>query len=356
MKRGLTPLKIRTQMALTSRTFRNRRLTVVLLMIAAPAALPFAAKGWYDGGLRPVNAEAGAQGKDIHIERNAHVTDIATELRKEGLIRNARAFELYCRLSHAASHLQPGIYRFSPAMTVQEIAAALAEGRISAVRMSVPEGYTLKQIARHLAAEHFCKEEDFLAAARPYAVKGKVAFPRPPIDSLEGYLFPATYTFNLGLPPADAVVQMAREFDAQFLTKYQEDVRRSGMTLHQIVTLASLVEREAKLDEERPVIAGVLVNRLKKDMRLQCDATVQYALPEHKSRLTYEDLKVNSPYNTYRVKGLPPGPIASPGVPSLLAALHPASTPYLFYVARSDGGHKFTKTYEEHLKAAGKTK
>ena len=343
-------------MALTSKTFRNRRLAVVLIIVAAPAALLFAAKGWYDGSLRPVNTEGGEPGKDFHVEHSMHVADIGGELHKEGLIRSARAFELYCRLSHTAAHLQPGIYRFSPAMTVQEIARALAEGHISAVRLSVPEGYTVKQIAHHLATERFCKEEAFIAAARPYAVKGKVAFPLPPIDSLEGYLFPATYTFNLGLPPEDAVAQMAREFDTQFLSKYQEDVRRSGMTLHQIVTLASLVEREAKLDEERPIIAGVLMNRLKKDMRLQCDATVEYALPEHKSRLTYEDLKVNSPYNTYRVKGLPPGPIANPGLPSLLGALHPANTPYLFYVARGDGSHTFTKTYEEHLKAAGKTK
>jgi len=238
-------------MARTSKAVRNRRLVVALIVIAAPAALLFAAKGWYDGSLRPLNADAGGHGKDFRVEHNMHAAAIAEDLQRDGLIRSARAFVLYCSFARTSARLQQGIYRFSPAMTVQEIATALAEGRISAVRLSVPEGYTIKQIAHHLAAEHFCKEEDFIAAARPYAVKGQVAFPRPPTDSLEGYLFPATYTLNLGLPP---------------------------------------------------------------------------------------------------------GPIANPGLPSLLAALHPKDTPYLFYVARSDGSHAFTKTYEEHLKAAGKRK
>jgi UPF0755 protein len=336
---------------------RNQALVIAALIIALPVAAVFAGRAWYAASLRPVQPDtAGRGGENFKVEEKATAGEIGRDLHDAGLIRSARAFAIYCRLSGVSSRLHSGMYRFSPAMTVPEIATALAEGKISAIRLTIPEGWTIRQIAEHLERLHFCKAADFIAAARPYAVKGKVSFRPPAVDTLEGYLFPATYVFNFGLPLEDAVTQMAREFDTEFLSRNLDEVKRSGLTLQQIVTLASLVEREARLDEERPIIAGVLMNRLRTGMKLQCDATVQYALPEHKSRLTYDDLKVQSPYNTYLHKGLPPGPIANPGLASLEAALRPARTPYLYYVAKGDGGHIFTKTYEEHLKASGKRK
>jgi UPF0755 protein len=147
------------------------------------------------------------------------------------------------------------------------------------------------------------------------------------------------------------VRRMVRELQERFHAPNREAIEQRGLSLHEIVTLASLIEREAKLDGERELIAGVIQNRLDSNMKLQIDATVQYALPEHKPRLLYEDLKIDSPYNTYRHHGLPPGPIASPGLPSLMAALHPARTDAFFYVARPDGSHVFSPTYDDHLQA-----
>jgi len=173
----------------------------------------------------------------------------------------------------------------------------------------------------------------------------------PAGESLEGYLLPETYEFAYGTAAEDLVRRMVEELDRQFVKPNADAIAASKLSLHEIVTLASLVEREAKVAADRAKIAGVLTNRLSRGMKLQCDATVQYALGEHKPRLTFADLKVDSPYNTYLHAGLPPGPIACPGIASLRAALQPERTDALFYVARPDGSHVFTRTYEEHLAA-----
>jgi UPF0755 protein len=172
-----------------------------------------------------------------------------------------------------------------------------------------------------------------------------------PTPTLEGYLFPATYTFAEGTTPRAAVAQMVARFESAWKPEWNERLQALAMSRHDAMTLASIVEEEARRPEERPVIAAVYLNRLRKGMRLQADPTVQYLLPRHTARVLYRDLEIDSPYNTYRRAGLPPGPIGSPGAPSIEATLHPANVPYLFFVAHPDGHHEFRTTFAEHARA-----
>ena len=173
-----------------------------------------------------------------------------------------------------------------------------------------------------------------------------------PTQTLEGYLFPDTYFFPPGTTAASAVVTMVRRFERVWRPEWDQRLDTLALSRHDLVTLASIVEREARLDEERPVIAAVYVNRLKKGMRLEADPTVQYALPQYQKRLLLRHLTIDSPYNTYRRKGLPPGPIGAPGVASLRASVYPAEVPYLYFVAYPDGHHEFRVRHDQHVIAA----
>lgn len=234
-------------------------------------------------------------------------------------------------------------------MSAREIAYAIASGKTATVKLTIPEGFTLRQIAERVGGTGLCTTEEFLTAAVP-AAAGAAGIPGKP-DSLEGYLFPATYVLDYGAPSEKIVAEFLRAFRERVVDGMADDLARSKRPLHEIVTIASLIEREARVEKDRPLISSVIYNRLRIGMKLQIDATVLYALGEHKDRVLYEDLRVDSPFNTYRNPGLPPHAIASPGEASLRAALNPAETDYLFYVAKPDGSHLFTRTYEEHLQA-----
>ncbi len=304
--------------------------------------------GWYRSSLAPP-AQAGAA-IVVHIPPGSGAVQIARQLEAAGLIRDEQAFRLMLGLSGLRDELKAGHYELAPTMSAREIAEKIAAGRVATRRITIPEGLTLKQIADRMAEAGLVEREAFLAAAVPSTVADEVDMPLPE-GTLEGYLFPETYEFTYDDGAEIIVTRMVRELNERFVEPNREEIAGRGLSLHEIITLASLVEREAKVDEERALIAGVIQNRLDRGMKLQIDATVQYALPEHKPRLLYEDLTIDSPYNTYLYKGLPPGPIASPGLASLMAALRPARTDALFYVARPDGTHVFSRTYEEHLRA-----
>ena len=303
---------------------------------------------WYRTATGPV-AESG-QPVTVEIERGSGAKVIARQLQDQGLVRSAAAFEIMLALTGRSADLRAGFYELSPAMPAREIAHKLASSEVVMRRLTIPEGLTIEQIAERVGESGLATKAEFLAAAVPSKV-AKLVDLRLPADSLEGYLFPETYNFELGVKPEEIAARMVRELDERFAKPYQKQIGASKRSLHEIITLASLVEREAKLPAERGLIAGVLTNRLERDTLLQCDATVQYALGQHKPRVLYDDLKVESPYNTYLHKGLPPGPIAAPGEASLQAALSPQKTDYLFYVARPDGGHIFSSTFEEHQAA-----
>ncbi len=308
----------------------------------------------YVGALGPVDPNSGSVKSLVHIENGAGLAQIADLLADHNCLRSPLVFKLHALVTGQAGKLKSGTYEVSPAMSVADIMRMLVEGRQATVTVTIPEGFTLAQIARRLAEAGPVDEKQFEVAATAQAVEEALKVKLPDgARSAEGYLFPETYTITLGTSSENIVARMLAEFDDRFVKELWQNVppeQRWG-SLHEVVTLASLVEEEAQLESERALIAGVLRNRLQRGMRLECDATVLYALGEHRSRLTYKDLAIDSAYNTYRHAGLPPGPISSPGLACLQAALEPAQTEYLFYVARGDGGHIFSRTYEEHKTA-----
>ncbi len=304
--------------------------------------------------LQAVNLEGEPQTQIVHIESGQGAPGIGALLEEKRLVRHAWAFAAQAYLSGSYRRLQAGYYELSDDMSTSEIVAALAQGRSALRRVTFPEGISKDEMAFLVEEQQVCDRPAFLGAATPEAVAAVLGVPLPEkAGDAEGFLFPETYLLGMGEDPSRVVNLMLAQFKARFYDPYWLPATRARPwgNLYQVVTLASLVEKEARHDSERALIAGVLVGRLRKHMLLQCDATVQYALGERKTRLTYEDLKIDSPYNTYKYPGLPPGPICNPGLPSLQAALHPAATDYLFYVAKPDGTHAFTRTYEEHLAA-----
>ena len=331
---------------------RIRRLRVFGLGLAGLAVA--LGGGWQWVTSAPSNAHAPVP---VTIPRGANSLDIGRLLTRQGVVRNPYAFALQTRLTGANRELRAGRHDLYSDMPLEQVVETLAQKADAGVdenglRVTIPEGYTLRQIADTLGAKGVCSASEFYRLATDQAfiagLQSDFALPR---NTLEGYLFPDTYTFKSNTTPAAALQAMLTNFGAHFARPYQQEISAGGRALHNVVTIASLIEREARVDADRARIAGVIDNRLKRNMRLEIDATVLYALGRHKSRVLYKDLRVNSPYNTYRHAGLPPGPIASPGLPCLLAALNPESNPFLYYVARPDGSHIFTRTPAEHQAA-----
>lgn len=289
----------------------------------------------------------------ITIPKGASTYKIAQLLKTNGLIKNRRAFVYYSRFTGLDRQLKSGKYSLSPSCSVPEMVALLAGGTSDAVVFTVPEGYTVKQIGDLLEKKGLVNRErfDYLIAEGEFPFPFLDALTDLPDEStrLEGYLFPDTYHIGTTSSEKEIINLMLKRFQREMKElQFPEEVAEKGLTLNEAITIASMVEREAKVDEERPVIAGIIFNRLKLGMPLQIDATVQYVLKGHRSKIYYKDLEVESPYNTYRVAGLPPGPIGSPGRKSLQAVLEPANTDYLYYVAKPDGTHAFAKTLREH--------
>lgn len=318
------------------------------LLIVLVGGLGAAAYWWRWAG-RPAGV-AGVRPVRVTVVPGATTATVGKELERQGVIRSAFAFGLRARRqgkNNKPTPLVPGVYDVSPAEAPERILRRLVLGDVAKAKVTFPEGFTLRQIARRLGARGLADERRFLELTSRSGNTLRASF-RPPAK-LEGYLFPDTYTFPLGASEQAVAQQMLGNFDR--LVARGQVKRRGGngrRSLSEVVTIASLVEREARMDRDRARIAGVIYNRLKKNMPLQIDATVQYARGQHVARLLYRDLGVASPYNTYKRKGLPPGPICSPGMASIRAALAPETHPYLYYVARPDGSHVFGKTFAEH--------
>lgn len=247
--------------------------------------------------------------------------------------------------------ITPGDYEFSPNQSLFEIADILIHERFTQNWVTIPEGWTMRRSAERLQERGIADASTFLALCQQPKWAEQVGLPPPPIPSLEGYLFPSTYRLPPGSGAENALHTMLRATYQSVYLPYKEVMDKRGLTFHEILTIASLIEKEAFKDDERPTVASVIFNRLERNMRLQIDATVLYGMGIWKDRVLYKDLEHPSPYNTYRISGLPPGPICSPGLASIRAVLNPTKTDYLFYVARGDGYHHFSRTYEEHLQA-----
>ena len=271
----------------------------------------------------------------------------ADSLAHAGVIGRPRLFRAFARFSGGDRSLKPGTYLFRRGTPWRDVLAALTGGEGLVRSVTIPEGYSLAQIAAALSRALEVPADSVLAAARDSAMIRRLEVPMP---TLEGYLFPDTYAFPEGTSAARAVAEMVRRFEREWQPEWNERLAALSLSRHELVTLASIVEREARIAAERPVIAAVYLNRLRIGMPLQADPTVQYARGEHTARITYQDLEIDSPYNTYRYPGLPPGPIASPGGASLRASLNPADVDFLYFAAFPDGRHEFRRTFEEHAR------
>lgn len=286
------------------------------------------------------------------IPRGATGAEVAELLEDKGVIRSALGFKLFSRFRGESSGFDAGRYtNLTTNMTVGAALAALEAGPVvESVSAGFPEGLTVEQMAQRAAQELGVSKSAFLDAATGEDVS-LPPYLAPKADTLEGFLFPSTYEFKKGVDAKGVVDRLVEEFKDQAESlDLVEGADALGMTPYEIVIIASMIEREARFDEDRPKIAAVIYNRLEDGMLLQIDATVEYALDKYKSALTYDDLKVESPYNTYLHPGLPPTPIASPGRASLQAALHPADVDYLYYLVIDDEGHHyFTASYQDFL-------
>lgn len=301
----------------------------------------------------------------VVIARGTSAGGIASILREKRLIRSSLVFSLTCRLSGTSNRLRPGVYELNRMMGIPEIVKKLVNGESLEVWVTIPEGFTVRQIADSLQAKELADGEAF----RRIALTEGYEFPSYSFvygHNLEGYLFPDTYLVARGTDSEGIVRKMLDAFERKVVIPHRSEISRVVKSrfgldeesfargLHGILTIASIVEREAKTDKDRGLVAAVMWNRLRKNMRLEVDATVTYSpgeSSENKARVYYRDLRNDSPYNTYRHKGLPPAPICNPGIASIKAVLDPAQADYLYYVARKDGTHVFSNTLEEHQAA-----
>lgn len=288
---------------------------------------------------------------DILIPDNSNARQIAVLLKQKDLIRSESVFLTFARRDDLDSKLKAGHYRFSRSQSVQEIARLIAEGRVETNSLTIPEGFTVEQIGELLTSHNICTANQWTAALEKdynYDFLYKIAAGP---HRLEGFLFPDTYSIPEDVTAEQVIDLMLKNFDNVWKQDFAAAAARKNMDAYKTVIIASMIEREARLDTERKTIAGVMYNRLKENMPLQIDATVVYALGRHKDVVTYEDLEINSPYNTYKYAGLPPGPISCPGKASIEAALNPERHTFYYYLAKGDGSHYFSKTYAEHLQA-----
>ncbi len=290
----------------------------------------------------------------VEIPNGSTLTDVSDILKENKLIKNKTLFKLVAKFNPTKNGVKAGKYLFKQNYSNFEILDTLIKGKFynDGIKITIPEGSTYKEIVKILTDKGIGKTEVYEKLINnPKDFYNEFSYlNEKDIKSLEGFLYPDTYYFNKDDSEKEVLSDMLKRFEQIYTDKYKEQQKKMGLTLQQVVNLASIIEKEAVLDKDRPIIASVFYNRLDIDMPLQSDATVQYAFDKRKKRVMYKDLKIDSPYNSYINKGLPPTPISNPGIKSIEAALNPADTDYLYFVATIEGKNNYSKTYKEHLK------
>ena len=290
-------------------------------------------------------------GENIYmvVKPGTTASEISDRLMQLGDIASRLRFWWLMKLQGDASKFKTGTYAFTPHMDEQAVLDKLVAGDTTVVKFTIPEGFGIKEIAKRLADEGLVDEQEFLAEAKDFAPYDYMK-KRPNVRyAAEGYLFPDTYVIHSDVSAEGIMKMMAEDFDTRLTPALRQQAAAKGLSIHDLITLASLVEKEARYDEDRPIIAQVFFKRLQMGMPLQSDTTLQYLMAGPKEDVSIEDTKIDSPYNTYQHEGLPPGPIASPGMKSILAVLNPANTDYLYFVADRQGHNHYSQTYDEHL-------
>jgi UPF0755 protein len=316
--------------------------TAALVLLAA------AAGGWLYFSVERAYKGYAATEQFVEIPPGSGPAAMGRRLEEAGVVRSAAAFRIAVWLHGSGRRLQAGEYRFDRPMTASEVVDKIARGDVSVRSITFREGLTFREMATVFESGGFGTAADFVAAARNAALIRELD---PAASDLEGYLFPDTYTLPRRATAEQLVERMVSRFQKALTPAIREAAAQNGFSIRELVTLASLVEKETAVPAERPIVAGVYTNRLRIGMGLQCDPTVIYALVlagRYDGNIRRDDLRIDSPYNTYRYAGLPPGPIAAPGEASLQAAARPADVPYLYFVSRNDGSHVFSTTLDEH--------
>ncbi|SEA70914.1 UPF0755 protein [Desulfuromusa kysingii] len=287
----------------------------------------------------------------FEIQPGTGLNQVAASLQKTGVVRNALAVKLLARWKQQTGQIQAGHYVFKNPASAEKVLDRLVQGDVEKVSLTVPEGFTLKQVIARIAEKGFGQSERLQRLATD---KGFIQSLGIEANSLEGYLFPETYLFAPGIDEKALLTMMVSQFFDHTGSKFKADIAKLGLSQHQWVTLASIIEKETGIVTEMPLISSVFHNRLRGNIPLQTDPTVIYGIDDFDGNITRKHLKTPTPYNTYTTKGLPPGPIANPGLSALDAAAHPAITQLLYFVARGDGSHQFSKTLKEHNAAVRK--
>ena len=295
-----------------------------------------------------VPAQTGNKKLEIEIPRGSTFRQAVDILYDRKLIRDKNIFMLVGRLTGADRKIRAGFYSIWSSMSPFDIFKIIRRGQIVEYEIKILEGDSLLEISEQFEKNGILKKEEFINLAHDpdflasYRIESK---------SIEGYIFPDTYRIPKGISPKDALGSMIDKMREKFSFEILARMEKMGMTENQVLTLASIIEKEAVVDSERPLISAVYHNRLKKKMQLQADPTSIYGIKSSREKITLEDLRRKTPYNTYQIKGLPPGPIASPGLKSIMAALYPADVPYIYFVSLDDRTHQFSTTAEEHIEA-----
>lgn len=287
----------------------------------------------------------------LQVQPGSGLNQVANDLQGSGVVRSALVVKLLARWKQQGGQIQAGNYRFSEPATPGEVLDRLVQGDVEKVSLTIPEGFTLQQIIARIVEKGFGQQEKLSKLEQDTSFIHSLGIEA---DSLEGYLFPETYLFAPGIGEKALLAMMVSQFRDHADSKLKKEAEKLGLTAHQWLTLASIIEKETGIVAEMPLISAVFHNRLKRKIPLQTDPTVIYGIKDFDGNITRKHLKTPTPYNTYLIRGLPPGPIASPGLAAMEAAVRPAESKYLYFVARGDGGHQFSKTLKEHNAAVRK--
>lgn len=296
-------------------------------------------------------ATARSQPITFTVSSGQHFSTIARNLKERHLISNLIAFKFYVRIKKAATRIKAGEYEMDTGMSPRTILNLLTSGKNKLYRFTVPEGLNMQEIANLTQDAGLCPAKQFLSLCNDLEFINQLKIPGM---TLEGYLFPNTYFFSRQTDCKTLIKQMVSTFNKTFNEKWKTRAKKIGLSVHEVVILASIIEKETGTAKERPIISSVFHNRLKRHMRLESDPTVIYGVSDYHGRIRYKHLRRATPYNTYKIDGLPAGPIANPGAEALKAALYPARTDYLFFVSKNDTTHKFSTNLKDHNRAVKK--
>jgi UPF0755 protein len=322
-----------------------KALRIIFLAVVVGIALPAAVLVYFIHYWTPAHSRYPIE---IRVEQGDSLATVTRKLRDEQLIANGFLFSLWARLNGVEKRIHQGLYRFESRVPAREILDRLVTGRGIFQTVTIPEGLTIREIAELLERMQVASKDKFIAEAGNANLLGTLGL----LDKgLEGYLFPSTYHFTPATPEKDIIVTMAEQFRRASVPVLNQRAGATSLTPHETLTLASIIEKETGIESERPLISAVFHNRLQRQMPLQSDPTVIYGLKDFSGNLTRKHLQEPTAYNTYRIAGLPPGPICNPGLSSIRAALQPAQVAYLYFVSRNDGTHLFSETIEAHNQA-----